>query len=192
MKKIGILLVSFFLMMSVGVAGAVTLDFEDSTNLGVTLGGSMTWNGTGGGHLYCEQYNNDDYLLDLDGAYVNSFQMNAMPWENYGGGNIGQMDIEAFAADSSSIWSATVDLSNYTSWDNWLTVSVETDNVASITFYSPDESYGNGFWPSIDNMVINEGAPVPPDVGAPVPEPATMLLFGLGLLGLAGVNRKKQ
>jgi len=26
----------------------------------------------------------------------------------------------------------------------------------------------------------------------PIPEPTTMLLFGLGLLGLAGVNRKKQ
>jgi len=31
-----------------------------------------------------------------------------------------------------------------------------------------------------------------PQGGNPIPEPTTILLFGLGLIGLAGVNRKKQ
>jgi hypothetical protein len=40
----------------------------------------------------------------------------------------------------------------------------------------------------------NNGAAIDEVViyGSPVPEPATMLLFGLGLLGFAGVSRKKR
>ncbi|MCF8067431.1 MAG: PEP-CTERM sorting domain-containing protein [Desulfobacterales bacterium] len=41
-------------------------------------------------------------------------------------------------------------------------------------------------WFTMDDFTFNEGAP------SPVPEPATMLLLGLGLLGVAGVARKKH
>ena len=33
---------------------------------------------------------------------------------------------------------------------------------------------------------------IPIEGGVPVPEPTTMLLFGLGLVGLAGIRRMRQ
>jgi hypothetical protein len=42
------------------------------------------------------------------------------------------------------------------------------------------------------NKIVETFMKVEVGGGAPVPEPATMVLFGLGILGLAGVSRKKQ
>lgn len=75
----------------------------------------------------------------------------------------------------------------------------------SFQFNAPDnEAYFFGAWSSvaINSVQITEivggidneffGEFYLGSTAAPVPEPATMMLFGIGILGLAGVSRRKQ
>ena len=53
------------------------LDFNDSSNLGVTYSDHTHWNSTGGGHLYFDLWNTDDYIYFAEPTDVASFQMNS-------------------------------------------------------------------------------------------------------------------
>ena len=166
------------------IVSATLLDFNNQYDLGVTLGGEMVWtdiNGSGG-HIYNEGLRSVDYVIFFEDTYVNSFEMNATPWKDFGGGG-GTIDIAGMNSSNQTVWSTTVDLAGYSDWSNWLTVSVETAGIAQLVFNPPNN---NGrFWPSIDNMIINEQA-------LSTPIPAAAWLFGSGLLGLVGIARHKK
>ena len=190
-ENIGIVIFISMLFILANTVRAEVLTFEDRYNLGVTLDGAMAWVGDsdyyGGDHLYMTNFNLVDYINFHTPTYLNDFQMTGIPWPaGYPVKTLGFVDIEASGSDGTVLWSNSVNLSAYDSWDKWLTVSVEQDNVKSMKFYLPEYSTRvDGFWPSIDNIRINESATV-------TPEPASMLLFGFGGAGLGFFRRLKR
>lgn len=182
-----------FGLLTVGLlansANALVLDFENTGSYRgvVSLGGTMEWSNTGGGHVYNSSAGDDGFIHFASETYVNSFEMTGMPWEDHhNDGDIGLVDIIGINDFQQTVWSTTVDLTNYTSWDDWFTVEVETGGIERLIFKATGlEPHYNGFWPSIDNLTINEPS-------QSVPEPSSIALLGLGIVGLSLSRRRKK
>lgn len=178
-------LIAGLLAIAASSALATVVDFNSGVPSGISLGGSMQWNGTGDGHLFMEDWSDNDFIFFSSPTTVNTFQMNREPWRGYTASpDDWLVKIEAFDISSNSLWTRTLDLSAYSDWSNWLTVNVGVDNVSSIAFYATGSwSPSNiGFWPSIDNMAIDQQ----------VPEPVSLSLLGIGLVGLGLYRRRKD
>ncbi len=221
MKKFALASFAFFLFCLLAInISASTITFDNSPSgwypgmpdpewdydeYGLTLNQHAWWSGYGGGHLFMQNYLDDDYLIFDTPKYVKQFEINGLSTPGYQDPRtvLGPINIAAFDNNNNKIWNTSVDLTNYGDWNNWLTVSVETDNVSKLVFYDPwgdrnpwfpwyDEvgqpipqgSYI--FFPSIDNINIENSHPQ-------VPEPGTMFLLGSlasGLFGFAGLKKR--
>lgn len=84
----------------------------------------------------------------------------------------------------------TFDLSSYLNLleDGHVTIRVETQ-YANHSYSDPDEKYGADNWILDYSQLTIYG--ISDTLPAPVPEPSSILLLGIGLIGLAGYGRKK-
>jgi hypothetical protein len=219
-RSLAILAMAVVLMTgTAGIATATTIIFDEGVfstvdpyippdGSPITSVTNLSWDGSGWyeGHLWVTSWAYDSIISFASPTYVNSFQMNGMPAlviqnDPLSTFSFGPMTIEAFNAAGVRVWSTTVDLTSIPdlppdlgSEESWLTVDVNTADVATIIFRAVNpvdldkfpETYidpnGPMFWASVDNLVINEAATVP--------IPASVWLLGSGLLGLVGLRRK--
>jgi hypothetical protein len=192
-----IVLVVFIALFSASASnGATTYDFSGTSQQaldGVSLNG---WTFSGNWRVYERDLKNIPFMesydtthsVSYDAGVVNfqSMSLGGLPWDNYDGGGDGfvlNFSFRDLLGDE--IWSDSISLTND---NNFHTYSKSIAGVREIYFspsggnIGPEGQWVYGFWPRLASITTGNGSPVP--------EPSTVLLVGIGLLGLAYTRRR--
>lgn len=180
-KILASLAIGLLLFGIVGVANAVQFDFTFFDNLGDTVGDGF-------------------YIFDdiSPGTSASFSSLTNFSWKfdisSYGL-LISSANDDIPSSDSLTqegiVLSGTIGSRTLSFFDNIATYVLHHDPSATwptgVEFKDTDSSWAR----YLDGVLLGEGTFVATE-SAPIPEPTTMLLFGSGLVGLAGFRRKKK
>ncbi len=180
-----------------GFANATVLTFEDSTyadnnGTGYTVFqnnyGGLTWSSDWGIYYEPNVYQrgavSGDYALfnEYGWAVEITIDSGIFDWNGAwftSGRDYGSLNVSGYN-NGNEIYTGTIALANPD--PTWF--SADWENIDKIRFHAYYGQDSTRFL--MDDFTFNE------PINNPVPEPATMLLFGTGLVGLVGLRKKRS
>jgi PEP-CTERM motif len=153
----------------------------------LALGGELTWNANDGGVGDDEITGGREALLIWYSKPIMVSTFELVDLFNEGPDNNSYRDAGFYGFDSD--FSSGLSLDGFGSFeaDLWQSIGGEGPDAGSYTVGINNQVQGIAFFAALN--AVNDYAVA--GYTTPVPEPSTVLLLGLGLVGLAGFGRKK-
>ena len=158
-KVIVLSLLATFSVISANANALEVIDFNQGLPYDFSLEGGMS---TYDDYINDSQYDKSSTLVFPNPVFVSSFDLNALPWEDYEFDIVtSTYPIVGLDTAGNTVFEIEVDLSNYTNWDNWLTVSTFDGVAVKSLIFGPAVTE---MFPSIDNIVVDLAEGVDPCV----------------------------